>query len=479
MGALFLTILELSLEGALLIGLILLLRPLSGTYFSAKWRCLVWLILALRLLLPLSLPLPQTLFSIPLPPQFSVQQEVPTPDIMIPAIPQEQEGEAKVENRLQKPAVTVETSSALSLVEQLGWLWFLGILLCALWQFVLYRRYQKRYGLWNRQVEPEVQQLFQTVAEELGVKQLPLLRQNRRVESPMILGFFQPILLLPEKDYIEEDLQVIFSHELTHHKKKDLWYKLLLLLLRCVHWFNPMIYWMLQEVDNDLEIRCDEAVVQGKSVEERALYCEAILRILCRGKGSHLLLSTGFYGGKKVLQRRFAAVMNQAAGRGLVLGILLVLLTLSCSAFVALEAPTQPPEVEQVTSDKQNPNTDSPGDFSEFDEIEVRISTEYLAESGRGEHRIIQDNKEKAELNQLVKDRREEYSGEAKPQGSIYTLWIRSGIFTDAYTFIHGEDGAYLMQRTGFHQWYRVEQEAYELLRDKLYAEYLRTEAEA
>lgn len=48
MGALFLTILELSLEGALLIGLILLLRPLSGTYFSAKWRCLVWLILALR-----------------------------------------------------------------------------------------------------------------------------------------------------------------------------------------------------------------------------------------------------------------------------------------------------------------------------------------------------------------------------------------------------------------------------------------------
>ncbi len=90
------------------------------------------------------------------------------------------------------------------------------------------------------------------------------LKRSDAISSPLVYGFFRPVILLPydfpKKNSPEYD-QVLY-HELTHVHSGDLWYKLLMLLVTCIHWFNPLIWIMLHLSTQDLEIRCDARVIR-------------------------------------------------------------------------------------------------------------------------------------------------------------------------------------------------------------------------
>ena len=111
-----------------------------------------------------------------------------------------------------------------------------------------------------------------------------------------------------------------------------------------------------------MEITCDEAVVKNHNSDDRTFYCEAILRIMCRGKGRYAVLSTGFNGGKKVLQRRFEAVLNDRASKGFVLGAATMALLVFFSSFVSCdvkEVQEQPSDVPVVKEENKAENTEA------------------------------------------------------------------------------------------------------------------------
>ncbi|MBQ8598945.1 MAG: hypothetical protein IJ411_02365, partial [Oscillospiraceae bacterium] len=367
MEQIFLNILEVSLGGALVIALMLLVAPLAGKKFSAKWRYWIWLVLAIRLLLPLDFNLPNPLLTIEVPQQLTVEQNVvpkaePENGFLregtsTPAISTEStDGDIVVETEPISPIVGVETREAWrpTVLELLALVWLTGAVVSLIWQGVSYARWQRDCRLWNRPVEDgDVLNDYYDLCRELGIGKFPRLMRNRRVQSPMMIGLLDPMILLPDMEYSEEDYAVVLTHELNHYKRRDLWYKLLLLLTRCVHWFNPLVWLMLREADNDLEITCDEAVVKNHSGDDRAIYCEAILRIMCRGKGKYALLSTGFNGGKKVLQRRFSAVLNEKASRGFALGAMAMVLVLLCGGLVACELTEEGKEANITLSAEQ------------------------------------------------------------------------------------------------------------------------------
>ena len=88
------------------------------------------------------------------------------------------------------------------------------------------------------------------------------------VGAPLVTGFVNPALLLPRETVSDGVLQ----HELIHTRRRDLWYKLLLLLSRSLHWFNPLVHWMAAAASRDLERSCDEAAVAGRDAAFRAVY---------------------------------------------------------------------------------------------------------------------------------------------------------------------------------------------------------------
>lgn len=102
------------------------------------------------------------------------------------------------------------------------------------------------------------------------------------IVSPMLIGFFKPIILIPENDYTDEDLEIIILHEDMHKKRGDLWYKLLLLLVKSLHWFNPLIYFMIHQAQRDLEYSCDFLVCKNKDMYFRKKYSMVILKSMKR-----------------------------------------------------------------------------------------------------------------------------------------------------------------------------------------------------
>lgn len=86
------------------------------------------------------------------------------------------------------------------------------------------------------------------VAEQSGIKKPVELGVNPLVSSPLLIGFFHPCIVLSGADIPEKDFQYIALHELTHYRRRDMFYKWLVQVTVCLHWFNPLIHLISWEI---------------------------------------------------------------------------------------------------------------------------------------------------------------------------------------------------------------------------------------
>lgn len=89
-------------------------------------------------------------------------------------------------------------------------------------------------------------------------------------------------------------MRLILKHELTHCKRKDLWFKGLLLWARALHFFNPFVHWMAHLAEKDMELSCDLVVMADCGMAEREAYSMAILRTVREAKSKNMQMSTAF-----------------------------------------------------------------------------------------------------------------------------------------------------------------------------------------
>ena len=93
-------------------------------------------------------------------------------------------------------------------------------------------------------------------------------------------------------------MRLILKHELTHCKRKDLWFKGLLLWARALHFFNPFVHGMARLAEKDMELSCDLVVMADCGMEEREAYSMAILRTVREAKSKKYADEYGFFGRK-------------------------------------------------------------------------------------------------------------------------------------------------------------------------------------
>ena len=187
----------------------------------------------------------------------------------------------------------------------------------------------------------------------MGIKRMVPMAVCAAVDSPMAVGVLQPRLLLPRGDYGEEELTFILRHELTHIRRRDLWYKLVLLLAQTVHWFNPLVWLMVRQAEADIELTCDDAVMAGRDGGDRRAYSEALLKSLHRQKGlAKAALSTHFYGGAEVMKERFRNILSSGKRRwgGVALAIALAAMAVAGCAVGVAAAAAEPLSEEELAA---------------------------------------------------------------------------------------------------------------------------------
>ena len=327
----------------------LLLRRVLKKRYPARAVCLVWALLALRLLVPVQLTLPEAPVRVTPRTNYVMQD-----DRML----FEQAG-LPVE---QTPArwVTDEQAAALShagtsqtttfnLTAVLLGLWLAGVAISAIRQAVSYGMLKRRL---DRTAGPaERADLLDILASQrsgLGIsRKIPLLI-SPAADCPMLAGFIRPALYLPDENISAADAAFIFRHELTHCRHGDLWLKLLLTAAQCVHWFNPLVYLIVRFAQEDIELACDDAVVRGQNAAYRRAYGETILRSAIAQSRRRQSLVSCFGDDKKTLMRRFEGLFDKSVKkRGAALIVLVALLTATLGGTIAVGTKKDPAAAEE------------------------------------------------------------------------------------------------------------------------------------
>lgn len=101
-----------------------------------------------------------------------------------------------------------------------------------------------------------------------------------------------------------EELQYIFTHELTHYKRGDTWLKNLMVFINALHRFNPLAHLARRDIDRFCELSCDESVAISMNNEERRQYCELILSVSWHVANQNIKLFSAFSDELKHLERR-------------------------------------------------------------------------------------------------------------------------------------------------------------------------------
>lgn len=138
----------------------------------------------------------------------------------------------------------------------------------------------------------------------------PRLLRSVGIDSPMLLGLVQPVLLLPDRDYTPEVLRCIFSHELTHFRRGDILLKWLAMPVLAAHWFNPLTVLIRREFSRCCELSCDERILKTMDDHQRRCYGQTLLLLAQGHTQAGTALSTSFSIQKKHLKERLVQIMN-------------------------------------------------------------------------------------------------------------------------------------------------------------------------
>lgn len=326
----------------------LILRRLMKKRYPARMVCVVWAILALRLLIPVQLTLPQAPVQVMPRTSYVVQSDQTA--FRQAGLPVMQTPARWVTGTQAQTLSAADTGTVktVDITDILLTLWLAGVIACVLWQGIGYYRLIRSLKGTSRSVErADLHTILQEQCADLVIDREIPLRVSSAADCPMLAGFIHPTLYLPDERISRTDAAFIFRHELTHYKHGDLWLKLLLLAARCLHWFNPLVHLIARFAQEDIEAACDDAVVRGHDGAYRRAYGETILRSAIAQSQKRKALVSCFGDDKKTLMRRFEGLFDKSVKkRGVALVVMIALLvgSLGCVVAVGEKKPNQTTE---------------------------------------------------------------------------------------------------------------------------------------
>lgn len=357
MGNIFLSILGISVSiGLIVIGLIFL-TPFLNKRYAAKWKYLIWIFLALRLLIPFSGANGQDVMDRMSQLKVGTNSESEENDANNPtdtAMPY-RGIVVEIPAQMTTPikASSEKSTADITMLDIVTLVWIIGSLIFIFVHLISYSHY-KRQVLKNGKMIKETRILSQIfrLKRELHISRTVCVMEYDEAESPMIIGFIKPVLVLPKEQYNSEDLFFILKHELVHFKRGDVYLKLLFVTANAVHWFNPIIWIMQKEAVIDMELSCDERVTQGTSFELRKAYTETLLSMLHKQCVRKTVLSTQFYGGKKIMKKRFKNILiRNRKKNGISILICAVVLSITLGMLVGCSVTKENTEKENIENE--------------------------------------------------------------------------------------------------------------------------------
>jgi|AGTN01.2.fsa_nt_gi Antirepressor regulating drug resistance, predicted signal transduction N-terminal membrane component len=374
------TILSLSASGSVLALILLALRPLLKNRVSKTFQYYIWLLVLLRLALPLSFDgsimnriIPQTVMAqapavstlddgngITQGDNIPQGNEQNTPWEVTPS-ESAMNGNAVPDSNLPAASEPARFNIWKFALDHLTAIWLLGAALYFGWFVIVYLRFSRKIR--KTGIRPHAQDM------EVYAK----LRGNARVQlscdpyinTPMLIGFLSPCIVIPHLAFavngMESELGHILRHELTHYRRRDLLYKWFAVLVSSLHWFNPLMILVRREISRTCELSCDEAVIRSLDAALRQDYGETLLAIASNKRLPSGIVTTTMCEGKRELKERLESIMTYQNKSVFMVALSLVLALLLAGCSVALGAANVTGQISDEEASQSPAATDTPG----------------------------------------------------------------------------------------------------------------------
>lgn len=293
MNPILLTLGALTLGGSAAVLLLAWAGHASRGRYGAKWRCWAWMLLCLRLAIPMPLvfhgeshaPLQM---DVPNPaitqrPQVTAPPSRPEGSQGDPVLPAFPESPTPAPSPDREPSTEPEAKRPISVSFILLTVWLTGAAAVLIWngwshaQFLSYlRRWSAPVANWD------AVQAYNGLGDRLGLHRRPRLLVCQGLKVPMLAGLLRPAVLLPQGSLTGEELGCSLLHELTHYRRRDIWLKMLAMWVNTLYWFDPLMWYMVRLVERDTELACDEDALRALSPEDYAVYGQTILTAVAR-----------------------------------------------------------------------------------------------------------------------------------------------------------------------------------------------------
>ena len=300
-SAIFKALLITSLAGSVLAAVISLFRPITKRLFGYSWHYYIWLCVLFVMLIPVRFNVKPT--SAP----GITPQTVQTQQTVAGEQPETTENTVQA-NAAQKPqliqkATVIWDRIIYNRLNISAYLWLIGAIALMLLNVVRYVRLNIKIRKTGEVIS--CAEIGKYTDRKINV------RVWENIASPFMTGVFRPMLILPKTELSSEQLHNILRHEMTHFKRHDILYKWFAEFVKCVHWFNPMAWYVSKQIAAECEISCDMAVTKNMTDSEEMSYIITILSLLPTGKSKQLPLTTQMASSKKILKRRFVMIKNK------------------------------------------------------------------------------------------------------------------------------------------------------------------------
>ena len=341
---LFYTLLPMSLSAAAVGLVVLAVRRVFRRSLPPRWRYLLCCVVVVALVLPwrpscpisLNRALPSSGMDVV---QHTAPPAVPRPEA--PADPAPAQPEVVVPERSPAAHHRMVREVLLPLLWLAGAAGMLGFLLIGRLRFALQIRRGGRPGR-------DFSALARQCRQELGVRRvIPVVVQDA-VSSPALAGLLRPKILLPPcaEQMSPQTLRFVLLHELGHYRHGDLWVNELLLLVQCVHWFNPLVWVLFRQMRQDMELVNDSYLLKKLGQEQRRAYSQSLVEVLGLTHQVHLpmpavCMTEGFGNTKRRIDMMKRQKFFSRHRMGIAVGCLLLIVAL-CVFFLTSSPKEQP-----------------------------------------------------------------------------------------------------------------------------------------
>jgi beta-lactamase regulating signal transducer with metallopeptidase domain len=379
-----------SWHAAIVVLVVLIVRRLARERIPPAWRCALWTLVGIRLLLFTAPQASWSLFGLldnweivnatAPPPTDAFEASTPPPGFKI--IVGYGPGESPSKPQPGAPPQTPAKPLSLRLAPIASAVWVTGAAVLLLRIAVARQLLRRRICRASPIIEPQTLELLERCRLEMKVTRPVALLSTDAVAGPTLAGYRHSRILLPPglcARLSPEQLRLVFLHELAHVRRHDLLAEWLIALLTAVHWFNPAIWLAAHLFREDRELCRDAMVLRIAGAQSRRDYGHTLLNVLGHfaanpgGDGGGMLAVAMLDGGKRRLRQRIRAIvqLHPTPARITVLGLVLGFALL---AWIVLTNPRRDatsgntaPSSRAATGDNVRPGSEKPGVQAQLD----------------------------------------------------------------------------------------------------------------